>query len=162
VEVATPLFKLSRLDELMVDAQLAPDLARQVAIGAAVWVRQGEGAEQQGRVVSVGAKVNEGNQGVRVRASLVPAPRSDLRPGQWVSLRLALGGRTHRVPEAALVSLPGGGEGVFVEVAAGRFQLLGVRVMGRQTAQAMVSVSGLSDEAKVVSRGTAALKALLP
>jgi len=162
VEVATPLLKLARLDELTLDVQLAPELARQVAVGAAVWVRQADGAERQGRVVAVGAKVNEGNQGVLVRASLKPSPGSDLRPGQWVPTRLELSGRAHRVPEAALVSLPQGGEGVFVEVAPGRFQLVSVRLAGRQAAEATVSVSGLNDGAKVVARGTAALKALLP
>lgn len=162
VEVATPLFKLARLDELLVDVQLAPELARQVAQGREVWVRQGDGQEVKGQVVSVGARVNEGNQGVTVRAAFKQVAGTTLRPGQWVSVRMQLGGRAHSVPEAALVSLPSGGEGVFLEVGAGRYRLAGVRVVGRQAAQASVAVTGLSDEAKVVVRGTAALKALLP
>lgn len=162
VEVATPLFKLARLDELLVDVQLAPELARQVSLGREVWVRQGDGVEVKGQVVSVGARVNEGNQGVTVRAALKQLGGSALRPGQWVSVRMQLGGRAHSVPEAALVSLPSGGEGVFLEVGAGRYRLVGVRVVGRQAAQASVALTGLSDEAKVVVRGTAALKALLP
>lgn len=162
VEVATPLFKLARLDELLVDVQLAPELARQVSLGREVWVRQGDGVEVKGQVVSVGARVNEGNQGVTVRAALKQLGGSALRPGQWVSVRMQLGGRAHGVPEAALVSLPSGGEGVFLEVGAGRYRLVGVRVVGRQAAQASVALTGLSDEAKVVVRGTAALKALLP
>lgn len=161
VEVATPLFKLARLDELLVDVQLAPELARQVSLGREVWVRQGDGVEVKGQVVSVGARVNEGNQGVTVRAA-VKQVGGALRPGQWVSVRMQLGGRSHSVPEAALVSLPSGGEGVFLEVGAGRYRLVGVRVVGRQAAQSSVALTGLSDEAKVVVRGTAALKALLP
>lgn len=160
VEGAAPLFKLARLDEMLVDVQMAPELARQVAPGRAVWVRQGEGAEVSGQVVSVGARVNEGNQGVSVRARLKPAAGSDLRPGQWVSVRLQLNARAHTVAESALVSLAQGGEGVFVEAAPGRYRLVGVRVLGRQATT--VAVSGLSDGARVVVRGTAALKALLP
>ena len=160
VEGAAPLFRLARLDELLVDVQMAPELAHQVAPGRTVWVRQGDGAEVTGQVVSVGARVNEGNQGVSVRARLKPKAGSELRPGQWVSVRVQLNSRAHSVPESVLVSLARGGEGVFVEVGAGRYRLMGVRVVGRQAST--VAVSGLSDGAKVVVRSTAALKALLP
>jgi len=162
VQAAMPLFKLARLDELLVDVSVTPALARQVVPGSALWVDSGDGADLKGQVMSVGARVNEGNQGVLVRASLKPSPRSPLKPGQWVTVRMALAGRAHRVPEAALVSMSRGGEGVFVARAAGRYELRSVVVMGRQAAQATVSVSGLNDDETVVVKGTAALKALLP
>lgn len=160
VDAATPLLKLGRLGEFTVDVQVPSAMARLLEVGRPVWVRQGEGPESQGRVTSVGGRVSEGNQTVLIKAMFKPAPDARLRPGQWVSVRLQTRGRSHLVAEAALVSLPQGGEGVFLDQGEGRYSLQAVQVLGREPGR--VWVSGLVDGAKVVVRGTAALKALLP
>jgi len=109
----------------------------------------------------VSATLDERTQSLTVRALVRQGPAGQLRPGQWLQARMQRGGEGHVLPEAALITLPASaGLAVFVEEAVGRYRLQPVGLLGRQGAD--VSVSGLGGEVKVVTRGTAALKALLP
>jgi len=166
VDAAAPLLKVANVEELMVELQVPAQQARGVQVGQGVSlvdeaVAGGGGATHSGRVSSVSATLDERTQSLTVRALVRQGPTGQLRPGQWLQARLQQGGEGHVLPEAALITLPASaGLAVFVEEAVGRYRLQPVGLLGRQGSQ--VSVSGLPGEVKVVTRGTAALKALLP
>ena len=168
VDAAAPLLKVANVEELMVELQVPAQQARGVQVGQVVSLvgeagggAGGGGATHSGRVSSVSATLDERTQSLTVRALVRQGPTGQLRPGQWLQARLQQGGEGHVLPEAALITLPASaGLAVFVEEAVGRYRLQPVGLLGRQGAD--VSVSGLGGEVKVVTRGTAALKALLP
>ncbi|MBH2016546.1 MAG: efflux RND transporter periplasmic adaptor subunit [Burkholderiales bacterium] len=168
VDAAAPLLKVASVEELLVELQVPAQQARGVQVGQGVSLVDEAGggtgvgaASHSGRVSSVGATLDERTQSLTVRARVRQGPAGQLRPGQWLQARLQQGGEGHVLPEAALITLPASpGLAVFVEEAVGRYRLQPVKLLGRQGAD--VSVSGLGGAVKVVTHGTAALKALLP
>lgn len=164
VEEAAPLLKIVNVEELLVELQVPPQQAQGLKVGQVVRLvdpSAGEQAQHEGRVSSVGATVDERTQSLIVRARIVQGPSGTLRPGQWLQAQLTHGSPGHLVPESALVTLPGSsGVGVFLDEGAGRHRLQPVQVIGRRDGE--VHVAGLTGAVKVVTQGTAALKALLP
>lgn len=99
------------------------------------------------------------DQGVLVRAEVTEGVQQ-LRPGQFIEARLSLAtdSESLRLPTRAVLRV-GGADFVFVERAAG-FELVPVKVISRESSEAIVSGSLRADDVVVVS-GTAALKAAI-
>lgn len=186
VEEAAPLLKLANLQELTVELQVPVQQAQALQLGQSVQVLLAGGgaaataavtspsAPAEGMlsasVVSIAPLLDERTQSVTVRARLRQTAAGSLRPGQWVQARLLSAATALRVPEAAIVTLTVSGEqAVFLEEAPGRYRLHKVKVLGRQGGEMVVQglppaqAAGATSPApwRVVTQGTAALKALL-
>jgi membrane fusion protein, heavy metal efflux system len=170
VDEAAPLVKLANLRELWVDLQVPVQQVAALQPGQTVQVLVSGDAAAAGvggltaTVLSVAPLIDERTQSATVRARLKQTASGSLRPGQWVQARLQTDAAP-AVPESALVTLSASGEqAVFIEEAAGRYRLQGVRTVGRQGADLLVNglpSAGAAGAVRVVTRGTAALKALL-
>jgi len=172
VEEAAPLLKLANLQELSVELQVPVQQAQGLQAGQTVQVllagrsaAPGSG-ELVATVVSIAPLLDERTQSVTVRARLRQTASGSLRPGQWVQARLQTSSALPLLPESAIVTLSASGEqAVFIEEAPGRYRLQKVKTLGRQGSDMVVQ--GLPDTSagaaplRIVTRGTAALKALL-
>lgn len=172
VEEAAPLLKLANLQELSVELQVPVQQAQGLQAGQTVQVLLAGGSAAPGSgelvatVVSIAPLLDERTQSVTVRARLRQTASGSLRPGQWVQARLQSAAMAPRLPESAIVTLTASGEqAVFLEEAPGRYRLQRVTVLGRQGSDMVVQ--GLPEgkagaaAVRVVTQGTAALKALL-
>ena len=174
VEESAPLLKLANLQELLVDLQVPVQQAQGLQVGQAVQVllagsstAPGSG-ELRAAVVSVAPLIDERTQSVTVHARLRQPASGGLRPGQWVQARVQTSASAPVLPESAILTLSASGEqAVFLEESPGRYRLHKVRVVGRQGQDMVVSGLPAQDASaggsplRVVTRGTAALKALL-
>ena len=171
VEEAAPLLKLANLQELSVELQVPVQQAQGLQAGQTVQVLLAGGSAAPGSgelvatVVSIAPLLDERTQSVTVRARLRQTASGSLRPGQWVQARLQSAAMAPRLPESAIVTLTASGEqAVFIEEAPGRYRLQKVKTLGRQGSDMVVQ--GLPDTSagaaplRIVTRGTAALKAL--
>lgn len=166
VEAMTPLYRIATLSPLWLEIQVPAKLAGDVRTGDVVQLVGTESAESvKGQVISLGASVDAKTQSVMVRARIAAAKGKSgelpVRPGQWVEAALQTGHSTEAVTlnSDAVLTSPGHVYQVFVDQGAGRYQLTPVQVLSRQGKN--WTVSGLPASAKVVTRGTSALKALL-
>jgi RND family efflux transporter MFP subunit len=153
VEVATPLFRIARLDPLWLEIQAPVEVAALVKVGQGVSV---PGTAAVGEVVSVGRAVSAA-QTVPVRAR-VANPDGHLRLNQNVSVRIAdlAGLKQWRVPARALVHAQGQ-TWVFVERPGG-FEPQAVRILS-QSAQSAAVDAPFSGGERIAVEGVAALKA---
>jgi len=167
VEQAAPLYRIAVLDPLWIEMQVPAADAGSLVRGSTVRVEASprasakpgpsDGVTIEGRVIALGQSVDAATQTVMVRAE-VRAPAGLLRPRQTVvAMAEVAGAGSVRVPAAAVVD-DGGAPSVFVEEAPGSFRRVPVAVAG--TADGMASVGGIAPGARVVVRGTAALKAV--
>lgn len=176
VEEAAPLLKLANLQELSVELQVPVQQAQGLQAGQTVQVLLAGGSAAPGSgsrpgelvatVVSIAPLLDERTQSVTVRARLRQTASGSLRPGQWVQARLRTSGALPLLPESAIVTLSASDEqAVFIEEAPGRYRLHKVKTLGRQGSDMVVQ--GLPEATagaapwRVVTRGTAALKALV-
>ncbi len=172
VEEAAPLLKLANLQELSVELQVPVQQAQGLQAGQTVQVLLAGSSAAPGSgelvatVVSIAPLLDERTQSVTVRARLRQTASGSLRPGQWVQARLQTSSALPLLPESAIVTLSASGEqAVFIEEAPGRYRLQKVKTLGRQGSDMVVQ--GLPDTSagaaplRIVTRGTAALKALL-
>jgi RND family efflux transporter MFP subunit len=139
-------------DRLWAEAQLPPALVGRLRTGQAVRLPAGE---PSGRVVAVGGVLDAASRAALLRAEL---PAAGLAPGQTLEIEILDTPPTdaRRVPAAA-VSREGDQELVFMAVDGG-FRPQPVQRLGSDGDAAVVL--GLPADAKVVTRGVAALKAL--
>lgn len=167
VEQAAPLYRIATLDPLWVEMQVPAVDAAELAPGRAVRVEVSPAAVQagaaraakpvEGRVIALGQSVEAATQTVLVRAE-VRAPGGLLRPGQTVVAMVEMpGAATVRLPAAAVIEEDGVAV-VFVQEGHGTFRRQPVTVV--RSAEGTTAVSGISTGARVVVRGTAALKAV--
>ncbi|MDI1349898.1 efflux RND transporter periplasmic adaptor subunit [Aquabacterium sp.] len=172
VEEAAPLLKLANLQELSVELQVPVQQAQGLQAGQTVQVLLAGGSAAPGSgelvatVVSIAPLLDERTQSVTVRARLRQTASGSLRPGQWVQARLQTSSALPLLPESAIVTLSASGEqAVFIEEAPGRYRLQKVKTLGRQgsdmVVQGLPETSAGAAPLRIVTRGTAALKALL-
>lgn len=172
VDEAAPLLKIANLQELWVDLQVPLSQSQGLRVGQTVQVLVGGEAAADSRratVASIAPLLDERTQSVTVHARLRQTAAGGLRPGQWVQARVQTGASEPLLPQAAIVTLSASGEqGVFLEEAPGRYRLHKVKVVGQVAAPdgLQMVVHGLpaaqaGTPLRVVTRGTAALKALL-
>ncbi len=139
-------------DRLWAEAQLPPPLVGRLRAGQAVRL---PGAEPAGRVIAVGGVLDPMSRAALLRAEL---PAAGLAPGQTLEIEIldTPPANARRVPAAA-VSREGSQELVFMAVDGG-FRPQPVERLGSDGDTAVVL--GLPADARVVTRGVAALKAL--
>jgi len=101
LEVATPLYRIGRLDPLWLEVHVPLERLGNTHIGTAVRVDR---PEVRGRVITVGSMVHGTDQGVLIRAEIARGA-SALRPGQFIEARIAEGGggAAFRIPRNALL-----------------------------------------------------------
>lgn len=172
VEEAAPLLKLVNLQELSVELQVPVQQVQGLQVGQTVQVLPTGGNVASGSgalaatVVSIAPLLDERTQSVTVRARLRQTASGSLRPGQWVQARLQTSSDLPLLPESAIVTLSASGEqAVFIEEAPGRYRLQKVKTSGRQgsdmVVQGLPEATAGAAPLRIVTRGTAALKALL-
>jgi len=163
VEQAAPLYRIARLDPLVVDIQVPLPVASRVRAGAPIRIPS-TGAS--GEVTAVGRAVDPASQSVRVRGTINRGADS-MRPGQVTTADLVLaegpkgptGAADSQVPASAVLHHKDK-SWIFVTAREGDatgYRALPVTVGGR--IGDAVLVSGLPAGAQVVTHGIAALKA---
>ncbi len=156
VEAAAPLYKLARLNPLWLEIQAPVVLLDALQTGAAVEV---PAYQVQGKLISIGASVDQANQVVMVRAEITQGAER-LRPAQFVEARIAGGadnGKQWRVPQGALLRAESKAY-VFVQTPAG-FRVQPVIVLS-ETAESSTVRAELRGDERIAVRGIAALKSL--
>jgi cobalt-zinc-cadmium efflux system membrane fusion protein len=161
VEAGAQLMHIGQPGGWWVDVRVPVGDAAQIQPGQAVMLGEGV-AVSQATVSAVGMAVDAATQTVLVRAQVAGAPKQagpSLRWGQAVSVQVQQGaGATVGLPDAAIVEWQGE-PAVWLQEAEGSFRLASVQQAQRKAGQS--TVQGLPPGARVVVRGTAALKALL-
>jgi len=154
VEIASPIYRIGRLDPLWLEIQVPHEKLDEVAVGTAVKVDK---LAVEGRIVTIGSMIHGENQSVLVRAE-VPNPEGALRPGQFVQARLvrAGSGTSWRIPRQALMRA-GGKSWVMVRTAGG-FRPVQVTITAEEP-DSLVIEGDLKAGDQVATSGTAALKA---
>lgn len=172
VEESAPLVKIANLQELWVDLQVPLQQTQGLRVGQTVEVLAGAdtgAGALRATVASIAPLLDERTQSVTVHARLRQTAAGGLRPGQWVQARVQTGASAPLLPQSAIVTLSATGEqGVFLEEAPGRYRFHKVKVAGQVASPEglQMVVNGLpaaqpGAPLRVVTRGTAALKALL-
>ncbi len=154
VEIASPLYRIGRLDPLWLEIQVPLEQLAGIRTGTTVQV---EPAAIEGQMITIGSMVHGESQSVLVRAE-VPNPGHLLRPGQFVEARLAKTSRNMawRIPRQALLRM---NDNTWVLVArANGFEPVAVTV-STEEADTLVIEGRLKTGDHIAIRGTAALKA---
>lgn len=162
VDAMTPIYRVASLQTLWVDIQVPAREAAAIRIGDAVQLPvPGTSTLTEAKVLHLGAAIDTRSQTLTVRAQIQGKAASAWRPGQLVQaqVRQAGTGSTASLPSAALMPAPAGKHHVFVARSAEQFERVEVQVLSRDGD--MATVTGLPADARVVVRGTAALKALM-
>lgn len=168
VDAMTPIYKVATLNPMWLDIQVPVQAAQRVKAGDLVSLRTPGSSPVSGQVINLGAAVDKATQTVVVRAR-VPNPGNghgdlSLRPGQMVEAQIAtqpsaLQGAGVTIPAEALLSGSGKQAQVLQDLGQGKYQTVNVDVVGKQgTAW---RVTGLPANSRVVTQGTAALRALM-
>jgi len=154
VEIATPIYRIGRLDPLWLEIQVPLEKLSGITTGTAVRV---ENSGLTGRIVTIGSRIQKENQSVLVRAEIAN-PDGKLRPGQFVEARLAQASdrKAWRVPRQALMRV-NDRSWVLVERPGG-FQPVAVKITTEEP-DALIIEGELKAGDQVAVSGTAALKA---
>ncbi|WP_296802606.1 efflux RND transporter periplasmic adaptor subunit [Thiolapillus sp.] len=154
VEMASPIYRIGRLNPLWLEIQVPLEQLRDIAVGTAVRVPK---FSVEGKVITIGSMIHGEDQGVLVRAE-IPNAGSVLRPGQFVEAQLAQAGdkKAWRVLRQALLRV-NGKTWVMVGRSAG-FQPVEVSISAEE-ADALIIKGNLKAGDNVAVSGTAALKA---
>jgi len=153
VQAADPIYRMAQLDPLWLEIHVPVDQLGDTRVGQPVVI---PALGVTGRIITIGHLVHGTDQGVLIRAE-VREGSDRLRPGQFVQVRFAVAatGARYRVPAAAVV-YSAGSSYVFVEQPEG-FLAVAVNVI-EEEGGSLVIAAGLDAEARIVSRGAAALK----
>lgn len=154
VEIASPIYRIGRLDPLWLEIQVPYERLDEVKVNTAVKV---EKPAVEGHIITVGSMIHGENQSVLVRAE-VPNPEGALRPGQFVQARMARAGSgtSWRVPRQAL--LRARGETWVMVRTPGGFRPVAVTIAAEEP-DTLVIEGDLKAGDQVATSGTAALKA---
>lgn len=158
-EQSALLYKVARLDPLLLEIQVPLKLAADLREGARVRV---SGSNAAGKVIAIGRQVNADNQTVSVRA-LITEGAANLRPGQFMEAELdvpAHSASAWRVPAAAVVRQQ---EKSFVFVQQGSgFAAVEVQLAGQAGDQVLITAAdptALKANDRIAVKGLSALKA---
>lgn len=156
VTLDSPLYTLADLKVLWLEIHAPQAIAARVRLGDPVRVDNGA---VTGEVIAVGRQIHETDQGVLLRARVVPG-ETVLLPGQFVEVALGVKSRVgnlHEVPAAALAYLDGAAH-VFVQTPTG-FRAVPVTVVSENGERRIIQGAVSANEPVAVA-GVAALKAL--
>ncbi|MFZ5502396.1 MAG: efflux RND transporter periplasmic adaptor subunit [Pseudomonadota bacterium] len=154
LEVATPLFKVAKLDPLALEIQVPLSIARGLRTGTAVTV---DGFSAGGRLTVIGHNLSGGNQTVQVRA-VINQGADNLRPGQFVEAVIAMPASTPaqwNVPNSALARLHQ--QAVIFVKTSGGFRAEAVTVIHEGAKNSVVSGALKGDE-QIAVQGVSVLK----
>lgn len=154
VEANTPLYRVASLDSVWIEMSVSPEQAESLEIGDSISLPNRVGT---GKVIALAGLANDSTQMVTIRATY--RGEAPPRPG------LLLEAEVHRksmgrlsFPSTALSEYRGRTI-VFLEAGQGIYRPLAVHGVRRRGATA--SALGLTEGSRVVSSGTAALRAML-
>lgn len=154
VEANQPLYRIARLDQVWIELSLPAPLADQLRPGARIEL---PGRSGQGVLLGVAGVADPATQLVTLRARYEGA--SPPRPGQWVEVEIrTAGAQPQRIPASAL-SERDGRPLVFQDEGQGRYRALRPSSVERRGSEALLQ--GLPPGVRLVTQGTAALRALL-
>lgn len=156
VTLDSPLYTLADLRVLWLEIHAPPAVAARVRLGDRVHVDNGAVA---GEIIAVGRQIHETDQGVLLRARVVPG-ETVLLPGQFVEVALGVKyttGTAYEVPAAALAYLDGAAH-LFVQTPTG-FRPVPVTVVSENGGRRIVE-GAIAAHDRVAVAGVAALKAL--
>lgn len=151
IEPGRVLFEVSDEGLLWVEAQLTPEAAGRVAIGAPVRIRV-DNHWLIGKVTQARHTLDETTRTLAVHVE-VSNPDDTLHPGQFVTV--VIEGKDKQlgivVPLAAVLRAPDGDWQVFVEAAPGRFEPREVDVL--HTVGDQMLIQGIEEGTTIVSKG---------
>ncbi|MFV1996451.1 MAG: efflux RND transporter periplasmic adaptor subunit [Acidiferrobacterales bacterium] len=110
------------------------------------------GGQFHGKVLSVGAQMDETTRTVKARA-LIRNPRGRLKPGMFATAEIAVGVGlpTLALPESAVLRSPDGDWVVFVEAKPGYLEPVEIEVV--RTVESSTIIKGLKPGTRVVTKG---------
>ena len=151
VEAMATAVAIEKSGTLWADAQLPPELAKQVETGAAVLI-----GETQGKVIARGIAADPKTRSVLVRAEV---PSNGLMGGTAVNMTILapMGAEGFRVPRSAVIRVAGN-DSVFVSTKTG-FRVSPVTIVGKE-ADALTVTGDLAPGQIVASAGVVSLKAM--
>jgi len=154
VQAADPLYRIASLNPLWLEIHVPLEQLGDAHPGQTVVVPE---PGLTGTIITVGGMVHGVDQGVLVRAEIREGTEK-LRPGQFVQVQLSVptGKQSYRVAKSAVVYAQGK-SWVFVEQPGG-FEAVTVSVASEET-EHLVILTGLAPGARIVTRGSAAIKA---
>ncbi len=154
VEPGQKLYVIASLRTVWAELALTEAQFAKVRPGQAVslFVKAYPNQRFKGKLLSVGAHVDEATRTVKARA-LIDNPRRLLKPGMFAEAEIAIGNGKPALalPEAAVLRSPDGDWVVFVEKEPGHFKPVEVRVVRSLNGQ--VVIDGLKPGARVVTKG---------
>lgn len=154
VQPGQVLYVVADLRHLWAELALTEGQLGRVAPGQPVTltVKAFPGRRFSGRLLSVGARLDEATRTIHARAE-VNNPELLLRPGMFASAEIQTGGGEPvlALPQEAVLRSPDGDWVVFVELAPGRFKPQEVRLL--RNAGSLAVVEGLAPGTRVVTAG---------
>lgn len=157
VALATPLYTIGNLDVLWLEIHTPQSVAAQVRLGDRVQIPESPVA---GEIIAIGRRIHEADQGVLLRARVVPG-RALLLPGQFAEAVLTIASSAsplYAVPIGALAYLDAQPH-VFVWTGSG-YRAVAVSIISERGDRPVVQ-GALSANAEVAVSGVSALKAMI-
>lgn len=156
LEPAMALYRLAVLDPLWLEIHAPAAQAALYQLGDTVEV---PAYGQRGRLITIGQRIHEADQGVLLRAQ-VNNPAGRLLPGQLVSVRLqsqqrTAAGQLYQVPQAA-ISFHDGKPYVFIAQPQG-YLAIAVQIVSAETDQRIIRAA-LPGQTRIAVRGIASIK----
>lgn len=154
VEANQPLYRIGRLDQVWIELSLPASLADRLRLGARIEL---PGRSGQAVLLGTAGVADPATQLVTLRARY--EGKTPPRPGQWIDVEIATGGDAPQSVPASALSEQAGKPLVFLDEGQGRYRAARPASVQRRGDQ--VLLQGLPPGARVVTQGTAALRALL-
>ena len=157
VEVATPLYRIARLDPLWLDIRAPVDILPALKEGQTVRV---VGGNAEGRLIQIMRNVNKRDQTVQLRAE-ISRNAGTLYPGELVEIEIVGQQVTgadsaHFTIARSAVIRKGDQDYLFVQTAQG-FEPVAVEIVSEKSGQVIFKAK-LSGQEKIAVSGTAAIK----
>ncbi|NOZ11815.1 MAG: efflux RND transporter periplasmic adaptor subunit [Gammaproteobacteria bacterium] len=154
VQPGQSLYVIANLKTVWASVALTENQLGKVQSGQVVslTVKAYPGQRFSGKVISIGANMDEITRTVKLRA-LVDNPKQLLKPGMFATARIEIAGGPPvlAIPEDAVLRSPDGDWVVFIEDKPGRFKPVEVKVT--KTIGDMMVIEGVRPGAKVVVQG---------
>ena len=157
LDAAVPMFKIARLNPLILEIQAPLAYTRDLKTGAAVTV---PAYAASGKLIAIGRSLTGANQTILLRA-VIQQGAENLRPGQFVEASIstgANGGAQWNIPNSA-ISRIAGRTVVFVQTPQG-FRAQTISVLNEGAQNSVISGDLVGDE-KIAVRGIFILKSSL-
>jgi RND family efflux transporter MFP subunit len=154
IDVAVPIFKIARIDQLSLEIQAPLSIARDLKIGSTITV---PAFAASGKLTAIGRSLTGANQTVLLRGIILQGA-DNLRPGQFVEV--SIGTTIHsdaqwEIPNRAISRIEGRSV-IFVQTAQG-FHAQTIHIINEGAKNSVISGALKGDE-KIAIAGVSALK----